>query len=404
MPTYTYVARDGKGQPVTGSKHGADITAVRRELRDNNLFVVSLHEEHEKESLSVRWARFRGVKLSDLVIFSQQLATMVGAGLPIVECLYELIEETENPALRAALVQVTQDILAGSTFSQALARHPKIFSELFVALVHAGEIGGVLDQTLATIAENLDKEQELREKVRSAFVYPIVVLVVATAVVSVILLRVIPVFQRVYAQFESQLPGPTLALMRFSDFMVHYWWLMLAGLIILMTAFRLAIETEKGQRVWDRIKLRLPLFGKLIRKIVVTRFVRTLGALVNAGVPMLSALHTSSRVASNTEFIEAIDNIADEVTEGASLSGPLRLCGKFPNIVPRLIQSGEESGNLGEMLDKIAHFFDRDIEHSVRRLTTLLEPVLTIILGVIVGGIVISLYLPMFTLATVIRR
>ncbi|NIM05337.1 MAG: type II secretion system F family protein [Armatimonadetes bacterium] len=404
MPVYSYVARDTQGQLVTGSTAGADVTIVRRDLRENGYYVVSLSEQREAESLSARWARFRGVKLGDLVIFSQQLATMVGAGLPIVECLYELIEETENQALRMALVQVTQDILAGSTFSQALSRHPRIFSELFVALVHAGEVGGVLDQTLVSIADNLDKEQELREKVKSAFVYPIVVLVVAAAVVTFMLMFIIPVFERVYAQFRAQLPAATLGLIAVSNFLTRFWWLAIAGIAGLVAGFRAFIRTEKGQRIWDRTKLRLPLFGKLIRKIVVTRFVRTLGALVNAGVPMLAALQTSARVAANTEFTEAITKISNDVTEGSSLSGPLRMSGKFPNLVPRLVQVGEESGNLGEMLNKAAHFFDRDIEHSVRRLTTLMEPVLTIILGVIVGAIVISLYLPIFTLATVIRR
>jgi len=404
MPVYSYVARDVKGQLVTGSTAGADVTIVRRELRENGLFVVALSQQRESESLGARWARMRGVKLADLVIFSQQLATMVGAGLPIVECLHELIEETENQALRMALVQIIQDILAGSTLSQALARHPRIFSELFVALVQAGEVGGVLEHTLASIAENLDKEQELREKVKSAFVYPAVVMVVATGVVAFMLLVIIPVFQRVYAQFHANLPAPTLALIAVSNFLTHYWWIALAGLAGLVVGFRSFIRTDKGRRIWDRTKLRLPLFGKLIRKIVVTRFVRTLGALVNAGVPMLAALHTAARVAANTEFNDAITQIAGEVTEGASLSGPLRACGKFPNLVPRLVQAGEESGNLGDMLNKTAHFFDRDIEHTVRRLTTLMEPVLTLILGAIVGLIVVSLYMPIFTLATVIRR
>ena len=404
MPVFSYVARDIKGQLVSGSTAGADEVIVRRDLRENGLYIISLAEQQAREGLAVRWARLRGVRLGDLVIFSQQLATMVGAGLPIVECLHELIEETENPALRMALVQVTQDILAGSTLSQALARHPRIFSELFVALVHAGEIGGVLDQTLNNIATNLDKELELREKVKSAFVYPIIVLVVAAGVVTFMLMFIIPVFERVYAQFNAKLPAPTLALMAVSRFLTRFWWIAVGGLIALAAGFRSFIHTKNGQRVWDRTKLRLPLFGKLIRKIVVTRFVRTLGALVNAGVPMLSALSTSARVAANTEFTDAINKIANEVTEGASLSTPLRLCGKFPNLVPRLVQAGEESGNLGEMLNKTAYFFDRDIEHTVRRLTTLMEPMLTIILGLIVGSIVVSLYMPIFTLATVIRR
>jgi len=404
MPVFIYTARDTDGALVTGNTAGATEAIVRRELRENGLYVVALAEHREREGLSDWWARVRGVKLGDLVVFSQQLSTMVGAGLPILECLHELMTETENPALRRALARVAQDVQAGSTFSQALARHPRIFSELFVSLVQAGEIGGVLEMTLARIAENLDKEQELREKVKSAFVYPAMVLIVAAGVVTFMLLFVIPVFQKVYAQFNHQLPAPTLALMALSRFIVQYWWLALLGLVGLVLAFRAAIRTERGAAIWDRTKLRLPMVGRLVRKIVVTRFVRTLGALVSAGVPILAALETAARVANNVEFTNAIRQISSEVAQGGPLSSALRASRRFPSLVPRLVQVGEESGNLDEMLLKIAYFFDRDIEHSVRRLTTLMEPVMTLVLGGIVGAIVISLYMPIFTLASVIRR
>lgn len=404
MAVFTYVARDVDGALVTGSTAGADEAMVRRDLRNGGLYIVSLTEQRERESLADRWARWRGVKLGDLVVFSQQLSSMVAAGIPIVECLHELIDETENPCLRRALVKVVQDIQSGSTFSQALARHPRTFPELFVALVHAGEVGGVLEHSLQSIAENLDKEMELREKVKSAFVYPIAVLLVATGVVTFMLLFVIPVFQKVYGQFHSQLPTPTRMLIAVSGLISHYWWLVLLALMGLVVAFRSAIATDKGKLVWDRAKLRLPLLGRLVRKIVVARFVRTLGALVGAGVPLLAALETASRVANNAEFDVAIKRVGEEVSKGSSLSAPLRASGRFPNLVPRLVQSGEESGDLEGMLLRIAHFFDRDIEHTVRRLTALMEPVLTVVLGGIVGAIVISLYMPIFTLAAVIRR
>jgi len=404
MSVYSYVARDTDGGLVTGTSAGADEAIVRRELRDNGLYIVSLATRRERESLSDRLARLRGVRLGDLVVFSQQLAAMISAGIPILECLHELIEETDNPALCRALVKVAQDIQTGSTFSQALARHPRIFSELFVALVHAGEVGGVLEMALHNIADNLDKEMELREKVKSAFVYPIAVLLVACGVVTFMLLFVIPVFQRVYSQFHAQLPLPTRTLIAVSMFVSHYWWIALLGLLGLALGFRAAVGTERGKMVWDRAKLRLPLVGRLIRKIVVTRFVRTLGALIGAGVPLLAALETAARVADNAEFTVAVKKISEEVSRGALLSAPLRASHRFPNLVPRLVQSGEESGDLEGMLGKVAHFFDRDIEHSVRRLTALMEPVLTIFLGGIVGAIVISLYMPIFTLVAVIRR
>jgi type IV pilus assembly protein PilC len=404
MPVFTYTARDVDGALVTGSTAGATETIVRRELRESGLYIIDLGEQREREGFGEMMSRFRGVKLGDLVIFSQQLSTMVSAGLPIIECLQEIITETESTALRRALTKTVQDIQAGSTFSEALARHPRVFSNLFVALVHAGEVGGVLEQSLATIAENLDKEMELREKVKSAFVYPAAVLVVAAGVVTFMLLFVIPVFERVYAQFGASLPAPTRVLIGVSKFISHLWWLALAGLAGTVFAFRAVVSTERGKQVWDRTKLRLPLFGRLIRKIVVTRFVRTLGALVGAGVPILASLETASNVANNAEFTSATKQVAEEVSRGALLSSSLRASGRFPNLVPRLVQVGEESGRLDDMLLRIAHFFDRDIEHTVRRLTTLMEPVLTVVLGGIVGMIVVSLYMPIFTLATVIRR
>lgn len=404
MPVFSYTARDIEGAIVTGNTAGASEQLVRRELRENGLYVVTIVEHRERQSLGEWWATVRGVKLGDLVVFSQQLSTMVGAGLPILECLHELVNETESPPLRRALAKIAQDVQAGSTFSQALARHPKIFSELFVSLVHAGETGGVLEMTLQRIAESLDKEQELREKVKSAFVYPIIVLLVAAGVVTFLLLFVIPVFEKVYGQFGHQLPGPTRALMALSRFLTHYWWLLLLGIGGAAVSFRAFIDTEQGSVLWDRAKLRVPVFGKLVRKVVVARFVRTLGALVGAGVPLLAALETASKVAANVEFREAIKQITAEVAHGGMLSSSLRASGLFPNLVPRLVQVGEESGNMDDMLAKIAYFFDRDIDHSVRRLMTLMEPALTVVLGGIVGSIVIALYMPIFTLASVIRR
>lgn len=404
MPVYSYTARDADGALVTGSTAGATEAFVRRQLRDNGLYLVSLTEHREREGLGSWYQRMRGVKLGDMVIFSQQLSTMVSAGLPILECLHELVGDTESVPLRRALTQIAQDIQAGSTFSQAMSRHPRVFSDLYVALVQAGETGGVLEQSLDHMAQNLDREMELREKVKSAFVYPVVVLTVAAGVVTFMLLFVIPVFQKVYAQFHHQLPGPTRLLMAVSGFISHYWWLALLMVAGLVFGFRAFIATERGRALWDRTKLRLPLFGRLIRKMTVTRFVRTLGALVSAGVPILAALETASRVAANVEFTQAVKGIAEEVARGGTLSAAIRASGRFPTLVSRLTQVGEESGNLDSMLDKLATYFDRDIEHHVRRLVTLMEPVLTLVLGGIVGSIVVALYMPIFTLAAVIRR
>ena len=404
MPVYTYTARDIDGALAVGSTAGANEGTVRRELREGGLFVIALDEQVEREAFGDRLARLRRVKLGDLVVFSQQLAAMIGAGIPVIECLYDLVEETESPVLRRALQQVVRDVQAGSTFSQALARHPHVFSDLIIALVHAGEVGGVLEHTLQRLADDLDKEQELREKVKSAFVYPAVVIAVAVGVVSFMLIYIIPVFEKVYGQFKSQLPAPTRMLIAFSNLTTHYWYLVLLALAGTVLATRTFVRTERGRAGWDRLKLRLPVFGKLIRKIIITRFTRTLAVLVGAGVPLLQALQTAAGVGNNVEFRAVVSKIAKEVVEGSSLSAPVRASGAFPNVVPRLIQVGEDSGDLEAMLLKIAHFYEREVEYSVRRLTALMEPVLTLVIGAVVGMIVIALYMPIFTLATVIRR
>jgi len=404
MPVYTYTARDINGTLSVGSTAGPNEAAVRRELREGGLFVITLEEQVEREGFGELLGRLRRVKLGDLVVFSQQLAAMVGAGIPVIECLHDLVEETESRVLRRALQQVVRDVQGGATLSQALARHPYVFSDLIIALVHAGEVGGVLEQTLQRLAEDLDKEQELREKVKSAFVYPAVVVAVAVGVVSFMLVYIIPVFEKVYAQFKSQLPAPTRMLIAFSGLVTHYWYLVLLGVAGVVMGLRAIVRTERGRAAWDRLKLRLPVFGKLIRKIVITRFTRTLGVLVGAGVPLLQALQTAAGVGNNVEFRQVVDKIAKEVVEGSSLSAPVRASGAFPNVVPRLIQVGEESGDLEGMLMKIAHFYDREVEYSVRRLTALMEPALTLVIGTIVGMIVAALYMPIFTLATVVRR
>ncbi|MFB3880104.1 MAG: type II secretion system F family protein [Armatimonadota bacterium] len=404
MPVYSYTARDIDGALAVGSTAGANEGTVRRELRENGLFVITLEEQIEREQFGDRLARLRRVKLGDLVVFSQQLAAMVGAGIPVIECLHDLVEETESRVLRKALQQVVRDVQAGSTFSQALARHPHVFNDLIIALVHAGEVGGVLEHTLQRLADDLDKEQELREKVKSAFVYPAVVLVVAAGVVSFMLVYIIPVFKQVYGQFGSQLPAPTRMLIAFSNLTTHYWYMVLLGLVGVVLGIRALVRTKRGREVWDRLKLRLPLFGKLIRRIIITRFTRTLAVLVGAGVPLLHALQTAAGVGNNVVFHAVVDRIGKEVVEGSSLSAPVRASGAFPNVVPRLIQVGEDSGDLEGMLLKIAHFYEREVEYTVRRLTALMEPALTLVIGAIVGMIVVALYMPIFTLATVIRR
>lgn len=402
MPSYSYTARDMAGKLVVGTLTGPNEQTVRERLREGGLYASDVNQ---RTAEGMSWFTLRKrVKLADLVVFTQQLSAMIGAGLPLLECLDALVEQTDNQTLRLALIEVNRDIQTGSTFSEALSRFPNIFNELFVSMVHAGEIGGVLDECLSQLAETFDKELELREKVKSAFIYPVIVLTVAVGVVTFMLLFVVPVFKQVYGYFKATLPTPTLLLIALSNLVVNWWWVVLLVLAAAVVAFQRVAATRWGKRRLDRIKLRLPLLGRLNRKICTLRLVRTLGAMIGAGVPLLQALETAGRVTGNSEIEEAVDQVSAKVNQGSILSEPLRATGQFPGMVCQMIQAGEESGNLDDMLKRLSAYFERDIEYTVRRLTTLMEPALTLVLGGIVGFLVVSMYMPIFRLAVVVRK
>lgn len=410
MPTYAYTARDRNGNPVQGVVISADIDTVRELLRERDLFLTSAVEQGSalpQESTGVR-VRYRGrrVRIGDMVVMSRQLATLVRAGLPLNECLYTTALQSENQYLREVLHQVRRDVLGGSSLAEAVARHPNVFPELYVALVRAGEAGGVLDETLDIAAEQFDKEAELREKVRSAFIYPIIVICVAIFVVGFLILFVIPQFDRVYRAFNAQLPLVTLTLLRFSAFAVSPlgFPLLLALTVGGYVAVRRYIQTPKGRERWDRLKISVWLFGPLNRKVAIARLTRTLSAMVRAGVPILQALAISSRVANNVIIMAAMNRVAEFVQQGSRLWMPMEQTGEFPPIVTRMIAAGEESGNLDEMLTELTHFYDRDIEYTVQKLTRLLEPALTVLIGGIVLFVLLALYMPIFNLTNVLRR
>ncbi|MCS6776533.1 MAG: type II secretion system F family protein [Chloroherpetonaceae bacterium] len=409
MPTYAYTARDRNGNPVQGVVISADIDTVRELLRERDLFLTSAVEQGgalPQESTGVRVRRGRRVRIGDMVVMSRQLATLVRAGLPLNECLYTTALQSENQYLRDVLHQVRRDVLGGSSLAEAVARHPNVFPELYVALIRAGEAGGVLDETLDIAAEQFDKEAELREKVRSAFIYPIIVICVAIFVVGFLILFVIPQFDKVYRAFNAQLPLVTLALLRFSAFAVSPlgFPLLLALTVGGYVAVRRYIRTPKGRERWDRFKINVWLFGPLNRKVAIARLTRTLSAMVRSGVPILQALAISSRVANNVIIMTAMNRVAEFVQQGSRLWMPMEQTGEFPPIVTRMIAAGEESGNLDEMLTELTRFYDRDIEYTVQKLTRLLEPALTVLIGGVVLFVLLALYMPIFNLTNVLRR
>jgi type IV pilus assembly protein PilC len=405
MPTFQYVARDRAGKKITGTLAGMDERAIREQLRRKDVFVTTISAQKQGQGQqSSLFARKKKVKLNDMVVMSRQLATLVRAGLPLVESVQVLASQTENAMLKQTLVDVRADVLAGSTFTQAIGKHPAIFSELYQALSNAGEVAGALDETLHVAAEQLDKEQQLKETIKSAFVYPAAVVITAVGVVTFLLIFVVPVFANVYEQFHAELPAPTKLLVFFSKVITKFWWMVGAMIYGAMKLFKKWSQTDKGRKICDSLKLKVPLFGPLNRKVAISRMTRTFSAMVSAGVPILSGLQTAARVTGNVIFMEVITDAIAKVNEGVRLSVPLEQSGQFPNMVVHMIAAGEESGNMDDMLRQVTTFYDRDIEYAVQRLTRMMEPLMTVVLGIIVGFVLLALYMPIFNLSKVIHR
>ena len=405
MPTFTYTARDTSGQLITGVQNAANAGELRGQLREKSLYVTDTREQSglsDEEGSSI-FGRKR-VKLGDMVVMSRQLATLVHAGLNITECLYSVAGQSENPTLAATLDATRRDVLSGSTLADAMRKHPDVFNEMYVALVQAGEAGGLLDKTLETAAIQFDQEAELREKIKAAMTMPVLVVVVAVLVVIFMLTAIVPVFAKVYEQFHATLPFVTLLLVKVSAIVLHSWLWVLIGLGITTFALRRAIKTPRGRHIYDRMKLKLPLLGKLNRKIAIARFCQTFSGMSAAGVPILRSLAVSGNTCGNVIIQEAVMHVAGQVQQGAGLSKPLEATGEFPPMVTRLIAAGEQSGNIDAMLSEITNFYNRDIQYTVDKLTKLMEPLMTIVVGCLVLFILLALYMPIFSLTQVLRR
>jgi type IV pilus assembly protein PilC len=386
-----------RGKAVSGTIALTSEKSVRDYLRLNELFVTDLVLADEKEQVKAPFFR-RRVKLSDLVIFSRQFASMVRAGVPIVQTLESLAEQTESPVLRSALEDVRKDVETGASLGAAIGQRAQVFPEMFISMVRAGEASGSLENSLEIAAVQFDKEQELLEKIKSAFTYPIIVLCATALVLTIMLTCIVPVFTKIYTDLHAQLPLMTQMLVKISYLITHETPFVLAGIVGLGALLRYVYRTDWGRLTCDRIKLRLPVLGMLNRKVAVGRFVRVLSAMVASGLPLTRGLEIAAGVAGNRVIGDAARGVAQELRKGHPLSEPLVRTGEFPKMVTRMISVGEESGSLESMLTEVAHFYDRDVEYTVKRLTTLLEPLLTAFLSVVVGFVVVALYLPIFSL------
>jgi len=403
LAVYTYKARSRGGEVVQDQIEGSDTMSVAAALRQQGLLVIDIKEQGvgQKDILEP----FKRVKLDDLVVFTRQFATMINAGLPIVRALYILSEQTDKGKLKETVDDVRKQVEAGLALSEALEKHPKVFSRLYVEMVRAGEIGGILDDVLLRVAGQLEKDQDLRRKVKSAMTYPTVVLVLAVLAASFMLIFIVPIFARMFEDLGGQLPLPTRVAMGLSSLLTSPFGVLLYALLIGGVVFFLRWrKTENGRKVVDPLMLRLPAkIGDIMQKVALARFARTLGTLSAAGVPILQALEITARSSGNWTVERALLRSREAIREGLPIYAPLEDEKVFPPMVTRMIAVGEETGDIDGMLTKIAEFYESEVDAAVKALTSIIEPLMIVVVGGIVGGIIVAMYLPMFRIFELIE-
>ena len=399
MPPFAYVAREtGTGREIRSSLDAATEQAAIAALLNRNLLVVSIQEKVAKKGRTAGGS----VPLSDLVMFTRQLATMVDAGLAMVQSLQGLAEQTQNKAMRDCIKDVCTRVEGGDSFSDALQKHPRVVNRLYVAMVGAGEKGGLLAEILARLAVYLENAARLRKKVKSAMMYPTIVTFVAFAITIFLLVKVIPVFGEIYSGFGAELPGPTQFLINISEVVKKYFILIILGLGGGVYGWLYFIQTKKGREFWDKQRIKLPIFGVIAHKICLARFTRTLASLVRSGVPILEVLNIVSQTVGNVVMEKAIKVASTDIERGESISAALGKHPVFPNMIIRMITAGEQTGKIDNMLERISDFLDEEIETTLSGLTSLIEPILIVFLGVVVGGMVICMFLPIFKMSEIV--
>ncbi len=402
MAVFNYSVRDKAGKIVKGSLEGDSREAVSAKLRQMGYIILELDQQSQLASMGqIRIGT--GVKVKDVAIFARQFATMINAGLSLTKCLSILASQTESEGLKIVIQQVAKDVEAGQSLSDALVKHPKVFPPIFVNMVRAGETGGVLDEVLVRVADHFEQELALKGKIKSAMMYPVVMGALVLIVLVAMMVFVVPVFEGMFSSMGGELPFMTQVLVDVSDFVSGIGGLfVLIGLGVFIFAFRFWTSTESGRMIWDAAKLRMPAFGGLIRKTALAKFTRTFGTLVSAGVPILSALDIVADTAGNAVVAQAVKQTRNAIKEGETIAKPLSEAPVFPSMLVQMIAVGEETGALDAMLNKIADFYDEEVSTAVDGLTSLIEPLMMATLGVVVGGMVVALYLPMFQIITLI--
>ena len=403
MATFVYKVRDRSGKIFTGNMEGENRNSVVSRLREMDYFITSVSEKRGNILFSKQINIFKSIKLRDLTIFYRQFATMVNAGLTLVNSLDILTEQLENKALADNIKIVKADVEAGSTLADAMAKFPQVFSDLYISMVRAGEIGGVLDEILNKIADLMEKDFALRQKIKSAMSYPSFV-AGAAALMSIFMLTfILPQFVGVFAQFGGKLPALTQFFVTLTYLFNRYWYIFFAVFAGLVAAFLAYIKTPNGKLNFDKFKLNAPIFGVINRKGAIARFTRILGTLIKSGVPILEALQVSSNAIGNLVISSAVLGAKTKIKEGQSISGPLAASGVFPPMVTQMIMVGEESGELEEMLVNVAKFYDEEVDRTVDNLTSIIEPLLMVVIGLTVGTMIIAMYLPIFNMVNLIK-
>ncbi len=403
MPHFKYVAKDSSGKGISGVLEANDRTALIGKLREKDLIIVSISETKSTPRRTGKTFSGRSIKLDEIVIFSRQLATMVDAGIPLVNALDILGEQMENKTFADVVKKVRDDVETGSSLSDALAKHERLFSSLFVNMVKAGETSGMLDEILERLANYLEKTSNLQRKVKSALIYPSVITVMALAITAVLLLKVIPVFKEIFAGFGAELPRPTQILINVSDFFRRYFLVMVGITVGGIVGVAHYAKTERGRLRIDTFKLKVPIFGILMRKVAISKFTRTLSTLVRSGVPILSSLEIVGKTAGNRLVETAVNNVRASIKEGENIADPLAKSGVFPPMVVRMVSVGEQAGELEKMLGKIADFYDAQVDAAISGLTSMIEPLIIAFLGIVIGAIVICMFLPIFKISTIIN-
>lgn len=400
MPKFNWEARTRTGGTQKGVIEAATVDAVEAQLKKYGFSNISI--KAESKGIGFKLPKFGGggkIEEKDLVVFTRQFSTMIDSGLPLVQCLDILASQQENKTFQDILYKVKDSVESGSTFADALGKHPKAFDQLFVNLVAAGEIGGILDTILTRLAAYIEKSMKLKKQIKGAMVYPITIMSIAVIVVGVILVFVIPTFAKMFADFGGELPAPTKLVIALSDFLVKYLVVIIGAIYAAIWGIKKYYATPLGRKNIDRFALKAPIAGPLIRKVAVAKFTRTLGTMVSSGVPIMDGLEIVAKTAGNKIVEEAIYSVRQAISEGKTMAEPLAACGVFPPMVVQMISVGEATGAMDAMLNKIADFYDDEVDDAVGAMTSMMEPLLMVFLGTTVGGLVVAMYLPIFKLA-----